>query len=234
MLSGLHRGGQHARVLERRRGDNDRVHVGGQQLLEILIDGRLLDLDLGYGGFDAIVEQIADRGDAGPGIGVDERRVVGSPVAGSYQANRNGGVGVRATHCSGAYEGKGSHAGGTGRAQHIPPRNPRLVAARHYLLAGRGAGSMFLHSASSNCRISRPKQPLSYVRGVAKSSNSNRAPNVRERLPPQTYTLRFRTHATGTDRAIRLRYRPLGTQSSTRACDARMAKLSIPNEFERI
>ena len=126
MLPGLDGGGQHARVLERRRGDDYRVHVRGQQFLEVLIDGRFLDFDLGYGGFGAVVEQIADRGDARPGVRLDDGRVVGPPVARSDQSDRNRGVCVRAAHCSGAYEGKGSHTGGAGLPQHISPRNLRL------------------------------------------------------------------------------------------------------------
>jgi hypothetical protein len=41
-----------------------------------------------------------------------------------------------------------------------------------------------------------PEQPLSYVRGSAKPSKSNRAANVRERSPAQSYTSQLRTHTT--------------------------------------
>ncbi len=77
MLARLDGRGQHARMLEGRRGDDHRVHVArGQQFLVILVDRRLFDLDLLRGRFDAVVEQIAQRGDARPGIRIEDGGII--------------------------------------------------------------------------------------------------------------------------------------------------------------
>ncbi len=78
----LHGRFQHARMLERRRGDHDGVDVRGcQQLFEILVYLGTGGLDLLSCGFEAIVVQVAQRSHAGARIGIYDGRVIRSTAA---------------------------------------------------------------------------------------------------------------------------------------------------------
>ena len=81
VLTGLDSGLHHARVLKHGRGDDHRVHVGGQQFLEVLVRVRLLGLDLLDARGDLLLEDVAESGDTGAGVGVDEGGVVGAAIA---------------------------------------------------------------------------------------------------------------------------------------------------------
>jgi hypothetical protein len=68
-------------VLKHGCGDDHRVHVGGQQFLKVLVGVRLLRLDLLDARGDLLLEDVAESGDTGAGVGVDEGGVVGAAIA---------------------------------------------------------------------------------------------------------------------------------------------------------
>lgn len=89
------RGLQHARMLERRRGDQYNVDIRGEHLFEVRVDFGILRADLLPGHLDAVVEKIAQGGYPRARIVVDDGGVVGSPVARSDQGQRDSGIGLR-------------------------------------------------------------------------------------------------------------------------------------------
>ncbi len=90
---------EHARVLEGRRGDDHRVDGGvGQQLFEVLVDVRFLKAEGGSRLLDAVVEGVAEGGDAAAGIGVGDLGVEGAAPAAADEADRDFGVGLAAAH----------------------------------------------------------------------------------------------------------------------------------------
>ena len=62
--------------------------LGRQQLFVILVDGGLFDLDLLRADFDAIVEQVAERGDARARIGIEDAGIVLAAAAHADEARR--------------------------------------------------------------------------------------------------------------------------------------------------
>ena len=122
VLARLDGGGQHARMLEGRRGDDDGVEIGGgQQLFVILVDGGLFDLDFLGADFDAIVEQIAERGHARARVGIEDGGIVLAAAADADQSDGDFGIGLRAADGLRAHDGE---AGGNRRAglfDELPP-----------------------------------------------------------------------------------------------------------------
>ena len=107
MLARFNRCFQHARVLERGRGDDHCVHIGRQELFEILIDRWFVsDLDALNPGFNAIVKYVAQRRYPGARIGVENCRIIRSSSAYSNQANRDSGIGLGATYRCGSDDGE--------------------------------------------------------------------------------------------------------------------------------
>ena len=110
-------------MFERRTGDDDGVDVGRRKhLLEILVDLWTLCPDLRSRLLNAVVEEIAQGGDTGAGIGVHDGCVVGSAIAGPDQPDADLGIGLRPAN--GLRRDNGKRCGG---ADEIPARKWRVL-----------------------------------------------------------------------------------------------------------
>lgn len=89
MLPGVNRRFEHARMLERRSGNDHRIDVRRrQQLVKVFVNGRaFLNADELRGFLDAVVEQVAERRNARARIVVHDLGVVAAASARAHQAH---------------------------------------------------------------------------------------------------------------------------------------------------
>src|SRR5258708_28134865 len=112
---------EHPGMFEGRRGNNDGVEIGTQHLLEILVDGWLLELQLGGCHFNTVAEEIAECGYFCARVGVDNTGIIGAAATRTNQPNGDFGVRLGAAYRLRADDGK---RGGRSRAAYeIAPGN---------------------------------------------------------------------------------------------------------------
>src|ERR1017187_3351677 len=123
VLARLHRRHQHARMLEGRGRDHHRVHVAGQQLLEVRIYRRILHLDALGGALHAVREEVAERGDARPRVRVDDARVVRPAASAPDQPHRNLRIGLRPAYRLRRHDREGGGGSRASPADQFPTGN---------------------------------------------------------------------------------------------------------------